>query len=231
MEAIILAGGLGTRLSSRFTNIPKSVAPVGGRPFITILLDQLISAGFGRVVLSVGYLREVLVEELKDNYRGLPLDYAIESSPLGTGGAIRRALEQAHEEAVLVLNGDTYLSADFAAMMAFHRGSGGPMTMAITQVEDTGRYGGVLIENERICGFIEKGRRGPGWINAGAYVLDHTFPWPEGLPEKFSFETDVLSPFLGRLNPAAFAYQGYFLDIGIPEDLDRAERELGNLRA
>jgi D-glycero-alpha-D-manno-heptose 1-phosphate guanylyltransferase len=231
MEAIILAGGLGTRLSSRLTNTPKSMAPVAGRPFITFLLDQLISAGFDRVILSVGHLRQALMEELKDTYRGMPIDYAIEASPLGTGGGIRRALQQVRDEAALVLNGDTYLSADFSAMMAFHRANGRPMTMAITQVEDTGRYGGVLVENQRVCGLIEKGRRGPGWINAGAYVLDRGFSWPESLPERFSFETDVLSPFLDRLSPAAFIYNGYFLDIGIPEDLDRAERELSNLSA
>jgi len=135
------------------------------------------------------------------------------------------------DEAALVLNGDTYLSADFSAMVAFHRAKGRPMTMAITQVEDTGRYGGVLVENQRVSGFIEKGRRGSGWINAGAYVLDRSFPWPGGLPDRFSFETDVLSPFLDRLSPAAFIYNGYFLDIGVPEDLDRAERELSNLSA
>lgn len=227
MESVILAGGLGTRLSSRLANVPKSMAPVGGRPFITILLDQLIAAGFRRVILSVGHLRHVLLEELKSNYRGLLVDYAIETTPLGTGGAIRKALREAQEDAVLVLNGDTYLSADFAAMSKFHLLKRRPMTMAVTTVQDTARYGGVIVEDQRVSGFTEKGRRGPGLINAGAYFLDRDFPWPDGLGEKFSFETDVLSPFVNRIEPAAFFYEGYFLDIGVPEDLDRAERELG----
>ncbi|HEX4285728.1 MAG TPA: sugar phosphate nucleotidyltransferase, partial [Terracidiphilus sp.] len=128
MEAIILAGGLGTRLSSRLANVPKSMAPIGGRPFIKILLDQLIAAGFGRVTLSVGHLRHVLQEELRDNYRGLRVDYAVEMTPLGTGGAIRNALHDVEEASVLIVNGDTYLSADFAALMAFHRSSGRPMS-------------------------------------------------------------------------------------------------------
>lgn len=229
MEAIILAGGLGTRLSSRLTNVPKSMAPVGGRPFVKILLDQLITAGFGRVILSVGHLRHVLVEELRESYRGLSIEYAIETTPLGTGGAIRNALAHAQEGFVLTLNGDTYLSVNFQDMMGFHCSSDRPMTMAVTEVPDTGRYGGVIVRDQRVFGFIEKGRRGPGLINAGAYILSRDFPWPESLPERFSFESDVLSPYVERICPAAFIYEGYFLDIGVPEDLDRAENELGTL--
>ena len=100
------------------------------------------------------------------------------------------------------------------------------MTMAATEVEDTARYGGVIIDKERVVGFIEKGRKGPGWINAGAYVLRRDFPWPEQLPSRFSFETDVLAPFLDLIRPSAFLCDGYFLDIGIPEDFDRAQVEI-----
>jgi D-glycero-alpha-D-manno-heptose 1-phosphate guanylyltransferase len=228
MEAIILAGGLGTRLSSRLPDLPKSMAPVAGRPFLEFLLDTLISAGCGRVILSVGHLRHVILSAFQKSYRGVPLDYVIEETPLGTGGAIQMALRQAREPAVLVLNGDTYLDADFAAMHALHLSAGRPMTMAVAQVKDVARYGGVVIESGHVMGFIEKGRQGPGWINAGTYVLSQNFPWPEGLPSRFSFETDVLTPFLERLRPTAFLCDGFFLDIGIPEDLDRAQVELAN---
>lgn len=226
MEAIILAGGLGTRLSSRLTNLPKPMAPIGSRPFLELLLDQLIVAGAARAILSVGHLRQVILDTFRDSYRGLPLLYAIEDTPLGTGGAIRQALGQAHESSVLVLNGDTYLDADFASMLSLHASNGRALTMAVTPVEDTARYGGVIIAASRIAGFVEKGRRGPGWINAGAYVLSRDFPWPDALPSRFSFETDVLVSTLNHLRPNAFLHKGYFLDIGVPEDLDRAQVEL-----
>lgn len=226
MEAIILAGGLGTRLGSRLANCPKAMAPIAGRPFLEILLDRLIDAGATRVILSVGHLREVILRAFAASYRGIALDYAIEETPLGTGGAIRKALQQAERSPVLVLNGDTYLDVDFAALHAAHIAAAQPMTMAVAKVENTARYGGVKVESGHIAGFIEKGLTGPGWINGGTYVLNRDFPWPQNLPPRFSFETDVLTPFVSSLCPAAFLCDGYFLDIGIPEDLDRAQAEL-----
>jgi D-glycero-alpha-D-manno-heptose 1-phosphate guanylyltransferase len=226
MEAVILAGGLGTRLRSRLTNLPKSMAPVGGRPFLAYLLDQLISAECPRVILSVGYLREAIFSAFHDNYRGMRVDYAIEETPLGTGGAIRLAMAQAEQPSVFVLNGDTYVDAALDAMLAFHVASGRSLTIAVTQVSDTARYGGVIVDDGLVTGFVEKGRSGTGWINAGLYVLSSDFPWPEGLDAPFSFETGVLVPFLDRIRPAAFPHAGDFLDIGIPEDLDRAQTML-----
>lgn len=226
MEAIVLAGGLGTRLASRLNQTPKSMAPVGGRPFLEILLDQLIAAGCSRIILSVGHLRDAILQRFQNRYRDVPIDYAIEESPLGTGGAIRLALSQALEPSVLVVNGDTYLEADLSALARFHRSSRRSLTMAVVRVADTARYGGVLIEDQIISGFSEKGRTGPGWINGGFYVIDKSFPWHADLPARFSFETDVLVPFLSEIRPAAFRCEGYFLDIGIPQDFDRAQVEL-----
>jgi D-glycero-alpha-D-manno-heptose 1-phosphate guanylyltransferase len=226
MEAIILAGGLGTRLSSRLNDVPKSMAPVAGRPFLTVLLDHLISSGCESVILSVGHLREVIIDNLKNSYRGIPIRYVIEQTPLGTGGAIRAALGHALDQSVLVLNGDTYLDADFSMMLSQHSAASRLMTMAVVKVGDTARYGGVQIEDHRVSGLVEKGRQGPGWINAGVYVLDRNFPWPADLPSCFSFETEVLSRFLDVIQPVAFLCETYFLDIGVPEDLDRAQIEL-----
>lgn len=226
MEAIILAGGLGTRLRSRVANLPKAMAPIAGRPFLEYLLDQLIDAGCARVILSVGFMREAITDAVGQEYRGLPVEYAVEESPLGTGGAIRLALGQVRDPAALVLNGDTYLEADYAAMSAFHAEEGRPMTMAVTHVDDTARFGGVLLNDQRVMGLVEKGRTGPGWINAGAYVMARDFPWPAGLPEHFSFETQVMVPLLDRILPAAFPCIGTFLDIGVPEDFDRAQELL-----
>jgi D-glycero-alpha-D-manno-heptose 1-phosphate guanylyltransferase len=229
MEAVILAGGLGTRISSRLNDLPKSMAPIGGRPFLALLLDRLVAARCARVLLSIGHLRGVILETFGDCYRGMPLRYVIEEKPLGTGGAIRLALAQTQEQAALVLNGDTYVDVDFAAIAALHHTACRPMTMTVTHVLDTSRYGGVLIESGFITGFTEKGLQGPGWINAGVYVLNRDFPWPESLPLRFSFETDVLGPAFGQIRPAAFRSSGYFLDIGVPEDLNRAQKELGGM--
>jgi len=225
-EAIILAGGLGTRLASRLDGLPKAMAPVGGRPFLEILLSQLERARFTRVLLSVGHLRTAIQDHFGASFRGLHLDYVIEEDPLGTGGAIRKAMSQATEEHVLVMNGDTFLQADYGAMVRSHVAEQAELTMAISHQPDIARYGGVLVEGERIVGFQEKGHSGPGWINAGSYVLPRGMQWPPSLPERFSFELDFLAPVIGRLTPAAYKVEGFFLDIGIPEDLDRAQREL-----
>jgi D-glycero-alpha-D-manno-heptose 1-phosphate guanylyltransferase len=242
MEAILLAGGLGTRLAGRLQGVPKPMAPVAGRPFLEILLSQLHRAGCARVVLSVGHLHEVIEEHFGSGFRGMRIDYAIENAPLGTGGAIRAALEQAREDSVLVLNGDTFLDADYADLLRQHGEQRAPLTIAVTHCANLSRYGGVLLEGIavgknvagnigqanalRVVGFEEKGRTGPGWINAGAYAIDKDLRWPANLPQKFSFETDVLADKISTLAPAAFPVNGFFLDIGVPEDLDRAQTEL-----
>jgi D-glycero-alpha-D-manno-heptose 1-phosphate guanylyltransferase len=228
MEAILLAGGFGTRLAARLNGVPKPMAPVAGRPFLEILLNQVQRAGCTRAFLSIGYLHEQIQNHFGLSWRGMQLHYVIEETPLGTGGAIRAALGQAAEKSVLILNGDTFLQADYASLLAFHAAEDARMTMAITHQADIARYGGVLIAGKRVVGFQEKGRSGPGWINAGAYVLNSNLEWPQSLPEKFSFETDFLAPEIGRLAPAAFQVDGFFLDIGVPEDLDRAQTELAD---
>jgi D-glycero-alpha-D-manno-heptose 1-phosphate guanylyltransferase len=234
MEAIVLAGGLGTRLAARLDGVPKPMAPVAGRPFLEILMNQIARAGCTHAVLSVGHLHEVIQNHFGAAFHGMRVDYAIENAPLGTGGAIRAAQRETREESVLVLNGDTFLDADYAAMLRFHQAQRMAMTMAIARCADVARYGGVVVgglpENLRVAGFQEKGRTGPGWINAGAYVIASSLPWPARLPEKFSFETDFLAPEIGRLTPAAFPVDGFFLDIGVPEDYDRAQTELLGFR-
>jgi len=229
MEAIILAGGLGSRLASRLNQVPKSMAPVGGRPFLEILLNQLIVAGCDHVILSVGHLRNVIVQRFGSRYRDVAIDYAIEESPLGTGGAIRLALDQAHEPSVFVLNGDTYIDVDFSTLHKFHLALARSLTIAVVRVADTARYGGVLMKDQCITGFVEKGYTGTGWINGGLYVIDRDFPWKQDLQARFSFETDVLVPFVSEIRPAAFLCKGHFRDIGIPEDFDRAQLELGSI--
>jgi D-glycero-alpha-D-manno-heptose 1-phosphate guanylyltransferase len=231
MEAIVLAGGLGTRLASKLSGLPKAMAPVGGRPFLEILLNQLRRAGCTRVLLSTGHLHQTIQDHFGSSFHGLTLDYVVESAPLGTGGAIRKALGEATEKYALVLNGDTFLDADYGAMMRFNEVEGAGLTMAITHQAEVARYGRVLVEGKRIVGFEEKGRPGEGWINAGAYVLPGSMQWPHDLPEKFSLEVDFLAPQMSRLAPAAYKVDGFFLDIGVPADLDRAQTELTRFKA
>lgn len=226
MEAIILAGGMGTRLAARLRGLPKPMAPVAGRPFLEILLRQLERCGCTRVLLSVGYMHSVIKDHFGAGFRGIALDYVVEKLPLGTGGAIRRALALVREDAALVLNGDSFLDADYAEMMRFHCAESVEMTMAITRQDDIARFGGVLSRDRRIVGFQEKGRAGGGWINAGAYVLNRDLNWPPKLEGRFSFETDFLAPWCAQIAPAAFEVTGFFLDIGVPEDYDRAQTAL-----
>ena len=226
MEAIVLAGGLGTRLKGILQGVPKPMAPIAGRPFLEKQLNQVARAGCTRVILSVGHLHEVIEKHFGVEWRGLTVDYAVENEPLGTGGAIRAALAQGREENILVLNGDTFLEADYAEMMSFHAAEGARMTMAVAHQRDVARYGGVMLDEGRVVGFEEKGRSGPGWINAGAYVVRRDLEWPPNLPEKFSFETDFLAPEIVRLRPTAYKVDGLFIDIGVPEDLARAQTEL-----
>lgn len=228
MEAIILAGGLGTRLAGRLTGVPKPMAPIAGRPFLEILLNQLVRSGCTRALLSVGHLHTVIEDRFGSLFGRMRIDYVIEQTPLGTGGAIRASLARATEDSVLVLNGDTFLDADYPAMMRFHALEGAAITVAISHQDNVARYGAVVVRDRRIIGFQEKGRPGAGWINAGAYVLSRNLQWPSALGEKFSFETEFLSPDIERLAPAAFEVDGFFLDIGVPEDLDRAQTALAS---
>ena len=234
MEAIVLAGGFGTRLSERLQGVPKPMALVAGRPFLEILLTRLQRAGCDHVVLSVGYLHQVIQDHFGASFLGMRVDYAIESAPLGTGGAIRLALNQIREESVLVLNGDTFLQADYADMMRFHAAEGAAATIAVVHQPNIARYGGVVVEGNRIVGFEEKSRfddgqnsgPNPGLISAGAYVLARNLAWPPNLGKRFSIERDFFAPEIGRLRPAAYMVEGFFLDIGLPEDLDRAQTDL-----
>jgi D-glycero-alpha-D-manno-heptose 1-phosphate guanylyltransferase len=149
MEAIVLAGGLGTRLAAKLSGIPKPMAPVAGRPFLEILLTQLKRNGCTRVVLSVGHLYRVIQDYFGKSFHGMHIDYSIESVPLGTGGAIRRSLAQAEEDAVLVLNGDTFLEADYKAMVQFHVAEAAVLTIAIAMVECSSRESALWVSRRR----------------------------------------------------------------------------------
>lgn len=223
MEAIILAGGLGTRLRSVLPDLPKAMAPIRGRPFLALLLDQLAAAGFRAVTLAVGYRHDTIRRYFGERHGTLALRYSVETEPLGTGGALRLALGQASAPEVFVLNGDTYVELDYAAMRLAHRSAKVALTVAVHGVADAGRYGALEVAEGRIRGFLEKGRGGPGLINAGVYLLSAGLLAGHDLPGVFSFETDFLMPYVHEIRPLAFATAGEFIDIGVPEDYARAQ--------
>ena len=167
MEAIVLAGGLGTRLRGIVDDIPKPMAPVHGRPFLAYVLDQLVDSGFHTTILAAGYRHEAIRSYFGEEYRGLALAWSVESEPLGTGGAIRLACDQAQSSDVFVLNGDTYLELDYRAMLKAHVRAGAQLSLAVCQVPDVARYGALEVSEGIVRGFREKGQSGPGWINGG----------------------------------------------------------------
>lgn len=227
MKAVVLAGGLGTRLRERLPDLPKPMAPVGKRPFLEYLLDHLIAGGIRDILLSIGYRFEAIQEHFGASYRDATIRYAIETKPLGTGGAIVNALRGEQKDApALVLNGDTLLTLDYGALINWYEESPWPIAMALTKVADVSRYGAVMVNGERVTGFAQRGKSGPGVINAGVYILCASVFSKFELPDAFSFESELLQPYCGVLNARAYVTDSYFIDIGIPEDLDRARREV-----
>jgi D-glycero-alpha-D-manno-heptose 1-phosphate guanylyltransferase len=226
MEAIVLAGGLGTRLASITQGSPKALAPVGGRPFLELLLRRLQQKGIWRVILSVGYQASMVREQIGEEFDGLELAYSVEEEPLGTGGAAAKALTLAHNDSVFILNGDTFIDLDYAAMLSAHINLEAEASIAVAEVTDCSRFGRVLIQEGRVVGFAGKGQSGPGQINAGAYVMNRDIFAAYNLPTAFSLEKDFFAPYIKQLRPLAFVASGYFIDIGVPEDLARAQREL-----
>ena len=227
MEAIVLAGGFGTRLSSMVSDVPKPMAPIGTRPFLEIILRQLSVNGFQRVVLSVGYLSEVIVRYFGSAYEGMELVYEVEDEPLGTGGAVLAGMKHCRSDHVFVFNGDTYLVLDIADVEAKWQCYREPLIVALT-VEDTARYGRLLVDDGLVKGFMEKGVSGPGLINAGCYVLPVGLLDNSGLRLPFSLEVDYLEQAVRQRPFHVFATEGMFIDIGIPDDYLLAQNILVN---
>jgi len=225
MEAIVLAGGFGTRLKHVIPDLPKPMAPVAGRPFLEILLSLLARNGFRRVVLSLGYMADKVVAHFGSHYAGMELVYEIEQTPLGTGGAVRQALAQCSDDHVFVFNGDTYLDLEIADVEAHWQGHHEPIIVA-RELLDTARYGRLDTANGRVLGMIEKGVAGPGLINAGCYVFPTNIldAYPAGQP--FSLEADFLANAMSARRFDLFITNGHFIDIGVPEDYIRAQIEL-----
>lgn len=226
MEAIILAGGLGTRLRSVVSEVPKCMAPVDGRPFLQYMLEWLSRYDVSHVVLSVGYLREVIFSYMDSRVWPFEISYAVEEEPLGTGGGIRLALTKCREDRVIVLNGDTFFDVDLDALSF-----SAPVTLALKPMRSFDRYGAVDWDGELVTGFHEKAACAEGLINGGVYALVRSQLDFAFYPKRFSFEKDLLEPLAAAHLVAGQVQDGYFIDIGIPEDYARAQRELPEIQA
>jgi D-glycero-alpha-D-manno-heptose 1-phosphate guanylyltransferase len=226
MEAIVLAGGLGTRLRDTVPGLPKPMAPVAGRPFLCWLLDHLERAGFEHIVLSVGHLAESIIDHFGNRHGRIELEYAVESSPLGTGGAVLHAMAQCRQDSFFVINGDTFLALDYPAMQVAHLASGADFTMAVREVDDVSRYGRIILTNGRPSKMEEKSAVGPGLVNAGVYLFERRYLANIGGGTQCSLEKDIIAPRLARGCSGAFPTTGYFIDIGIPTDFLRAQTEM-----
>lgn len=228
MEAILLAGGFGTRLRKVVPDLPKPMAPIGGRPFLEILLTSLSRKDFHRVVLSLGYLADKVVAHFGNRFSGIDIVYEIEDKPLGTGGAIKRAMSQCNEDHVFVFNGDTYIDLEAKNIEDQWQKHQIPIIVG-RQVNDTVRYGRLETNSGRVVRFAEKGESGPGLINAGCYIMPTNMFNNFKHVEPFSVETDFLAKLVCKQRFDLFVTNGKFIDIGVPDDYTRAQIELARL--
>ncbi|HTQ27645.1 MAG TPA: nucleotidyltransferase family protein [Puia sp.] len=226
-EAIVLAGGLGTRLRSVVADLPKCMAPVAGKPFISYVIDYFRLHGTTSFILSLGYRHEAIQSYITDQYPHMDIRYSIENEPLGTGGAIRLACKQAKESSLLVLNGDTFFRVDPRELAVFHGQQQAHCSLALKPMKNFDRYGVVVLNaDQSIQSFQEKKYYDEGLINGGVYALQTDAFLSEDLPEKFSFEKDYLEKCYATRPIFGLVQTGYFIDIGVPEDYQRAQSEL-----
>jgi D-glycero-alpha-D-manno-heptose 1-phosphate guanylyltransferase len=226
VKAVLLVGGLGTRLRSVLSSKPKVLASVGEKSFLQLLVRQLRSQGIRRLVMCTGYLADQIENEFGDGQAlDVTIEYSKEEQPLGTAGAIRLAQHHLRDVSeFLVMNGDSFLEVDFRKLVEFHRDHRAMATMAVRRVTNTSRYGTVHVDADgRVTGFVEKtGSNVPGVVNGGVYIFNHAVL--RYLPElSGSLEKDVFPKLLER-GVYAQEQHGMFIDIGTPEDYVRAQQ-------
>lgn len=224
MEAIILAGGFGTRLAHIVKDVPKPMADVCGKPFLTYILDDIINKGITKSILAVGYKKEIIMNYFGSEYHNCYIEYSDEDKPLFTGGAIKKALKKCKDENVLIINGDTFFDVDLKGMFDSHIQNNADITVACKEMLNFDRYGTVSIEKGRITEFKEKVFTEKGIINGGIYIIKRNL-LNDIKEEKFSFETDYMEKKIKNKNIYAFLSDGYFIDIGIEKDYYKAQED------
>lgn len=229
-EAIVLAGGLGTRLREVINDTPKPMAPICGKPFLTYLFEYLLKQNIKHIILSVGYKSEVIKDFFGNQYKNIKISYAVEKEPLGTGGAIKNSLKETKQNEVFVLNGDVFFEINFKDLYDFHKTKKSNLTIALKKMDQSERYGIVEIdENNKIISFLEKEKRNNVLINGGIYLINKDFFLSLAPDEKFSVEKDFFEKYYKEYDFFGFPFDGYFIDIGIPEDYERANQEFKKL--
>ena len=230
--AIILAGGLGTRLRSAVADLPKCMAPVEGIPFLSFVISWLKNEGIEQFIFSLGYKSEAIIDYVEKEYPLLQKYYAVEKIPLGTGGAIKLAAALAKEENVIVVNGDTLFTVDLKNLSALHLTRHADCTIALKQMVQFDRYGAVEINSDQsIIAFKEKQFCAFGTINGGVYALLVSDLVHGNYPEAFSFEKEWLEKNTGIKKMYGSVNDGYFIDIGIPEDYQLFQQHYHNTMA
>lgn len=228
-EAIILAGGLGTRLRPVVSDVPKCMALVAGKPFLSFIIAYLLKQGVNKFIYAIGYKGEIIRDFINSEYPNLDNRFSFEEEPLGTGGAIKLACRLSTEENVLILNGDTIFKIDIDELSSFHLKTSAHCTLCLKPMQDFSRYGVVELNiDNSIRNFKEKKAYKHGLINGGVYALNRNKFLQENLPERFSFENDYLQTYFNKGKMYAVIQDKYFIDIGIPEDYEKAQTELGN---
>jgi D-glycero-alpha-D-manno-heptose 1-phosphate guanylyltransferase len=223
-EAIILAGGLGTRLRSAVPDLPKCMAPVNGKPFIHYVIKTLQKEGVEKFIFSLGYLYEIMEEYIATQLQKSSYQVAIEEEPLGTGGGIKLTCKIATEKDVVVTNGDTLFDVNIASLTKLHLNNHADCTLSLKPMTNFHRYGVVEINNDAsIASFKEKQHYEKGLINGGIYALNVAHFLSENLPEKFSFEKEYMEALFNQRKMFGLVQDAYFIDIGIPQDYQQAQ--------
>lgn len=226
MEVIILAGGKGTRLQSVVDKVPKPMAPINGQPFLAYQLEWLSRYRVSKIILSVGYMAGVIKDFFKGSFENIAIEYAEELQPLGTGGAIKNALQLTDSSHVMVVNGDTWFPIDIDVFSGFHQSHGGPLSLALKEMHHFDRYGSVELDVDTISGFIEKQPREVGMINGGIYLINTALLNMDIPRESFSFETEVMEPLAATGTLKGKVFEEDFIDIGVPADYELAKQRL-----
>jgi D-glycero-alpha-D-manno-heptose 1-phosphate guanylyltransferase len=224
--AIILAGGMGTRLKTIISDLPKPMAPIMNVPFLTYQLNYLKHFGIKKVIFSVGYLSEKIIAHYNQSFENISIEYSIEKNPLGTGGGIRMAMSNLNEDLVLILNGDSFFDLDLEQFYNLHLEQKAEFSLALRYVNNSERYGNIEFNSSnQITSFIEKNQLNQsGYINAGVYILSKKLYLQNTKSNiNFSIEKDFFEKQLNQLIIKGFEFKDYFIDIGIPEDYLKAQ--------
>ena len=231
LPLVVLAGGFGTRLQGVIADKPKPMAPIGEKPFLEYLLQSALKTkSVSKIILSVGYLHEQIIGHFGTSFDNVPIEYSIEETPLGTGGAVAKALTMMSDEDFFIVNGDTLFPIDISCLRDRHYTSNADVSIALKQMYQFDRYGTVLYEDGTIKRFKEKQRVENGLINGGVYVLKKQALLSSGLAGVFSLEKDFLQALVGKIKVAGVIFEEFFIDIGIPEDFRKAQKELPILK-